>query len=126
MIKTNIELDISRDELMSLIQMYFEKLYDARIVIRGRTKRGGGAYYVSLPIELVRKYNLENKKFRIVMDRDSIVYIEDEEGVPVKNFGNKRWASYYIVSPVKFVGRVKILVEQENPLKIRVILPISA
>ena len=126
MIKGNIELDISRDELMRLVQMYFEKLYDARIVIRGRTKRGGGAYYVSLPIELVRKYNIDKKRFKIMTDENSIIYIEDPEGYPVKNFGNKRWASYYIVSPVKFVGRVKILVEQENPMRLRVILPMSA
>ncbi len=119
----DIELDITREELMRLIQTYFEKLYDARIVLRGRSRKGAGAYYVSLPIDLVRRYNMINKKFKASVVDGSIIYVESEEGIELKNYGNRRGPSYFILSPVKWEGRVKIFVESEKPLKFRVILP---
>ena len=93
----------------------------SKIIIRGR-KYHSGAWYLSLPTRFVRKFGLADKKFRIEVN-DDIRYIEDENGVEVKNYGNKKYAAYYILFPKRLKNRtpVMIVIESMKPLTFRVI-----
>ncbi len=93
----------------------------SRVIIRGK-KYHSGAWYLSLPTRFVRRFGIVNKRFRIEVNKD-IRYIEDENGIEVKNYGNKKYAAYYILFPKKLRNRtpVMIVVENKKPLIFRVI-----
>ncbi len=125
MINKNFTVEYDRDELMRAIQLYFNKIVQTRIIHKGGKR--GVAVYLSIPVDIARKYKIPEKRFRVKFDQNYVIYIEDPDGeYIVKNYGNKRGPAYYLLFPIKELPhktRVLLFIEQEKPLIFRVITP---
>jgi len=109
---------------MRAIQAYFTKIVQTRIIWKGGKR--GFAVYLSIPVDIARKYGIPNKRFSIVEKDGNITYVEDPNGeYQVKDYGNKRGPAYYILFPKRLPHRTRVLlfIEKEEPLRFVVITP---